>query len=116
MKIKPISSDLMNNLSEAGGKERRLSGYPGGMILCEVGSASNLELRRVNPDSDPVQVVGGHRELARDRNNLNVNYRWLIKDPRGSQKCFSILVSKKQTSLSKGIFEEMLSVQPLRNL
>ena len=116
MKIKPISSDLMNNLSEAGGKERRLSEYPGGMILCEVGSASILEPRRVSRDSDPVQVIGGHRELARDRNNLSVNYRWLIKDPRGLQKCLSILVSKKQTSLSEGILQEMLSVQPLRNL
>ena len=116
MKIKPISADLMNNLSGAGGKERRLSEHPGGMILCEVGSASILESRRVSRDSDLVKVIGGHRELARDRSNLSVNYRWFIKDPRDSQKCLSILVSKKQTSLSEGILEEMLAVQPLRNL
>ena len=113
MKIKQISSRFINNLSGAGGKERRFSEDSGKMVLCEVGSTSTLELRRVSPDSDPVQVVGGHRELARDRNNLTVNYRWLIKHPCDSQKCLSILVSKRRTSLSDGILEEMLAVQQL---
>lgn len=113
MQYKGISSELMNNLNESDGAERRLETDSSGMILCQVGSSSPMEVRRVRPDSTPVQVVGGHRELARDRNNLSVNYRWLIKDPRDSQKCLSVLVSKRRISLSEGILEEMLTVRQL---
>ncbi|MBI2167231.1 MAG: hypothetical protein HYU34_03175 [Candidatus Omnitrophica bacterium] len=113
MQHKRISAEIMNNFNESDGEERRFVTDSSEMILCQVGSSSTMEVRRVNPTSTPVYVVGGHRELARDRNNLGVNYRWLIKDPRDSQKYLSIFVSRRKADLTDGILEEMAAIQQI---
>ena len=113
MLYRGISSDLMNNLNESDGEERRLRTNSSRMILCQVGSSSPMEVRRVSPNSTPIQVVGGLREIERGHNSLRVNHCWLIKDPRDPQKYLSIQVSKSRMSLSEGILERMLTVGQL---
>ena len=109
-----VSSDLVNRLSESRGEERRLPvDFSGGMSLCQVGSSSPLEFRAVNSDSITLHVVGGVREIARRRNSLTLDHRWLVKHPSDSQKYLSILVSRRSVKLTDGVFKKMQTVQQI---